>query len=525
MNSLNSRAVGDIVDDITRLHRSLPPRAGIDEVEAAVALLRAVDKEEKTQIDNISRQEKRSADIPDELFSVREQLQKNLVYFQSREQKREAMKLLDLENAHLLFDELVQRAERCLCPSSTNALTIEKDVTRSTSGEFGIREKRSTSLEKGKQTIKLRSPSGGESFKFQPKRRINEDREKLSLIKFASIIEASSKKGSREMNLQNKLMDQVDWLPASIGKLSTLINLNLSDNQLVALPTSIGALPSLTKLDLHSNKLVELPVSIGELFSLSHLDLRGNLLTTIPPSFAQLSQLVELDLSSNRLSSLPDAVGSLVSLKKLNIEANDVEELPHTIGNCASLVELRADYNRLKCLPEAVGRMESLEILSVRYNSIKGLPTTMSSLAKLRELDVSFNELESVPESLCLVTTLVKLNVGNNFADLQTLPRSIGNLEMLEELDISNNQIRVLPDSFGMLSHLRVLHVEENPLEVPPSKIAQMEAQAVVEYMAEHVAKRAIRLHPLKAEDCTQLCFFSRPNKRKPGDSKRRNKF
>ncbi|KAJ0884125.1 putative leucine-rich repeat domain superfamily [Helianthus annuus] len=65
----------------------------------------------------------------------------------------------------------------------------------------------------------------------------------------------------------------------------------------------------------------------------------------------------------------------------------------------------------------------------------------MWSLRKLKELDLSFNEVESVPESLCFATTLVKINISNNFADLRSLPRSIGNLENLEELDISNNQI------------------------------------------------------------------------------------
>lgn len=104
----------------------------------------------------------------------------------------------------------------------------------------------------------------------------------------------------------------------------------------------------------------------------------------------------------------------------------------------------------------------------------------MASMSNLRELDVSFNELESVPESLCLATTLVKLNLGNNFADLQSLPRAIGNLEMLDELDISNNQIRVLPDSFAMLSNLQVLRVDQNPLEVPPRQIAEMGAQVIL---------------------------------------------
>ncbi|ONK81848.1 uncharacterized protein A4U43_C01F33490 [Asparagus officinalis] len=140
----------------------------------------------------------------------------------------------------------------------------------------------------------------------------------------------------------------------------------------------------------------------------------------------------------------------------------------------------------------------------------------MSSLSKLKEVDVSFNELESVPESLCLATALVKLNVGNNFANLLALPRSIGNLEMLEELDVSNNQIRVLPDSFGMLSKLRVLRAEENPLEVPPRHIAEKGAQAVVDYMADLVAKRDVYLASAKNKiTWCQNCFFLRPNKRK----------
>ena len=103
----------------------------------------------------------------------------------------------------------------------------------------------------------------------------------------------------------------------------------------------------------------------------------------------------------------------------------------------------------------------------------------MSSMANLKELDVSFNELESVPESLCYATTLVKLNVGNNFANLRSLPGLIGNLEKLEELDMSNNQIRFLPFSFKALSQLRVLHTQQNPLEELPRDVIQKGAQVI----------------------------------------------
>ncbi|XP_077215594.1 plant intracellular Ras-group-related LRR protein 4-like isoform X2 [Tasmannia lanceolata] len=548
------QSIDGIVEELMRIHRSLPARPSLDEIEASTALIQNVDKEQNVRIEAISKQRK-AAIVPDELFLVLQEMQKNLVLFQSKDQKREALKLLDLERIHSLFDELVQRASKCI-PSDNNSNQIEYSNgsvsavsgvysnisagTSSTTGfdssstSFGVYSdkeiQRSTELSsrddsylkaKTKFYVDGIDVASDKSKGLLPSFSIksatySQAGEKLSLIKLASLIEVSAKKGTQDLNLQNKLMDQIEWLPDSIGKLSSLITLDLSENRIVALPNTIGGLSSLTKLDLHSNRLVELPDPIGDILGLVYMDLRANQLTSLPATFGKLSCLVELDLSSNRLSSLPDTIGSLVSLKKLNIETNNIEEIPHTIGNCSCLSELRADYNRVKALPEAVGRLECLEILSVRYNNIKALPTTMPSMSNLKELDVSFNELESVPESLCLATTLVKMNLGNNFADLQSLPRSIGNLEMLEELDISNNQIRVLPDSFHLLSKLRVLRAQENPLEVPPRHVAEMGAQAVVQYMAELVAKRDVKAQPVKAKTSwAQFCFFFRPNKRK----------
>uniref|UniRef100_A0A5B6ZJW0 Putative plant intracellular Ras-group-related LRR protein 4 n=1 Tax=Davidia involucrata TaxID=16924 RepID=A0A5B6ZJW0_DAVIN len=563
----SARSVDEVVEEIMRIHRSLPARPAIDEIEVAKTLIRNVDNEDQSRLEAIARQTK-SADVPQELFMILQEMQKILVYFQSKEQKREAVKLLDLENVHSLFDDLIQRASKCLpstsgtnyhqssaSTSSTNSSSLSLTNSASFSGG-GLNSPVTTTtttttsslslyhdkepvkasdlftrddsyLKKAKATFyvdgfgaglrsgDLSTPQILDSTLKSPSTS-GQDAEKLSLIKLASLIEVSSKKGTRDLNLQNKLMDQIEWLPDSIGKLSSLITLDLSENRIVALPATIGGLSSLTKLDLHSNRISELPEFIGDLLSLVCLDLRGNQLTSLPPTFGRLIRLQELDLSSNRLSVLPESTGSLVSLKKLSVETNDLEEFPHTIGQCSSLRELRADYNCLKSLPEAVGRIGSLEILSVRYNNIKQLPTTMSSLSSLMELDVSFNELESVPESLCFATTLVKMNISNNFADLRSLPRSIGNLENLEELDISNNQIRILPDSFRMLSRLRVLRVEGNPLEVPPRNIIEMGAQAVVQYMTALVAKRDAKPQPVKQKKTwAQICFFLRSNKRK----------
>ncbi|PRQ47175.1 putative leucine-rich repeat domain, L domain-containing protein [Rosa chinensis] len=553
-----AESVDQVVEEIMRIHRSLPPRPGIDEVEAAKALIQNVEKEDQARLEAIAKQTK-SNNVSEELFMVLQEMQKNMVYFNSREQKQEALKLLDLENLHELFDDYIQRASTCVSSSSSSApSSYTKSIPKArpkpldSAAAYVYRSDREVGkakamvsrddsyvVNKAKKSFYADGIGPGPAVSATPQIAdsslksglalassgagagagvlgLGQEGEKLSLIKLASLIEVLAKKGTKEVNLRNKLNDQIEWLPDSIGKLSSLLTLDLSENRLLVLPSTIGGLSTLTKLDLHSNRLTELPDTFGDLLSLVHLDLRANNLASLPATFGRLVRLEELDLSSNRLSLLPDSIGSLASLKSFNVETNEIDEIPHSIGHCTNLRELHADYNRLKALPEAVGKIETLEILSVRYNNIKQLPTTVSSLLSLRELDVSFNELESVPENLCFATSLVKMNVGNNFADLRSLPRSIGNLEMLEELDISNNQIRFLPDSFRMLTRLRVLRVEENPLEVPPRHIADKGAQAVVQYMAELVEKREVKVQPTKQKKSwAQICFFSRSNKRK----------
>ncbi|VFQ74329.1 unnamed protein product [Cuscuta campestris] len=558
---MGSRAIGieEVVEEIMKLHRSLPPRPGIEEVEAARTLIVNLEREDQMRIEAIVRQ-RRSSGVPEELFMLLQEMQRCMVHFQSKEQKSEALKLLDLENTHNLFDDLVQRASKCLpsgssqassrssldsnrvsltnsssvSSSSVSTLATSATATLKTSTFYNERgpvkasqsfSKDDTYLTKGKASIRADGIGVGLLYvdtpsepkivdsSLRPSISPSRDGEKLSLIKLASLIELSAKKGASDLNLHSKLSDQVEWLPDSIGKLSSLITLDLSENRLTSIPTAIGSLGSLQRLNLCGNRIVELPDSLGNLQELVSLDLAGNSLKSLPVSIGSLVHLHELDLSSNMISALPEAIGSLSCLQRLIVETNDLEEIPHTIGQCSSLVELRADYNRLKALPEAVGRIRTLEVLSLRYNNVRQLPTTMSSMESLKELNVSFNELEYVPETLCFVITLLKMNISNNFADLRSLPRSIGNLEMLEELDISNNQIRALPDSFRMLSKLSVLKAEGNPLEVPPVDVVGKGAQAAVQYMADLYAKRDIKIEPVKQKNKSwaKRFFFRSP--------------
>lgn len=119
MEVASLQSVDEVVEDIMRIHRSLPPRPGIDEVEAAKTLIKNVEKEDQARLDSIAKQTK-NPDIPEEIFKVLLEMEKNLVYYHSKEQKREALRLLDLENVHSLFDDFIQRASKCLSSSSSS---------------------------------------------------------------------------------------------------------------------------------------------------------------------------------------------------------------------------------------------------------------------------------------------------------------------------------------------------------------------------------------------------------------------
>lgn len=108
-----------VVEEIMRIHRSLPARPGIDEVEAAKGLIENVEKEDQACLEAIAKQRK-SSEVPGEIFMILQEMKKGLVQFRSKEQKREAMKLLDLETVHSMFDDFIQRASNCISSPSSN---------------------------------------------------------------------------------------------------------------------------------------------------------------------------------------------------------------------------------------------------------------------------------------------------------------------------------------------------------------------------------------------------------------------
>ncbi len=201
------------------------------------------------------------------------------------------------------------------------------------------------------------------------------------------------------------------------------------NDMLMILPASIGNLTELRELDLSGHFLRELPEEIGSLSKLKSLRLSNNLLVSLP-DIGKLSRLDELDLSENHLESLPETIGLLADLRILNLE--------NTRRNVECYCGYSCEYNDL------------FESVLLQFDQI--------ATHKLYDyLNLHQNHLTVIPESVGNLTNLRRLLLAGNW--LTTLPDTIGNLQKLEFLDLHNNILETLPETIKNLQSLRRLHI------------------------------------------------------------------
>uniref|UniRef100_A0A6N2KEH8 Disease resistance R13L4/SHOC-2-like LRR domain-containing protein n=1 Tax=Salix viminalis TaxID=40686 RepID=A0A6N2KEH8_SALVM len=476
-NQVPSPAFLETVEEITRLYKSLPSRPSFEEVEAAISVIKTVSNEEQARLDDFGELEC-PQDVPQELFSVLQQARETVVLFQSHEQRKEALYLVEADKMFEKFDGLIQRISLLVSGDTQKEklISISESVEKTekesvVSDESLIKKRKDGESDKDGFKDLVKSSSTKAAF-FSGE--VNS--EKLSLMKVAAVIEKSAKTGAVVLDLRGKLMDRVEWLPLSIGKLSAITKLDLSENRIMALPTTISGLQALTKLDVHSNQLINLPGSFGELINLTHLDLRENRLRSLPASFVKLTKLEDLDLSLNQFTQLPETAGrvtrlkilnvmavpttisSLKALTKLDVHSNQLINLPGSLGELINLTHLDLRANRLRSLPASFVKLTKLEVLDLSLNQFTQLPETVGSLTRLKILNVETNELEEIPYTIGSCTSLVELRL--DFNQLKSLPEAIGELDCLEILALHYNRIRGLPTTMGQLSSLREL---DNP--------------------------------------------------------------
>lgn len=275
-------------------------------------------------------------------------------------------------------------------------------------------------------------------------------------------------------------------LPESLGKLKSLVRLDLTGTSIRTLPDSVGELKELEQLVLSGSFIVVLPETFGALESLVVLDLSYSRIEALPNSIGRLKNLRQLSLNSCfQIKRLPETLGDLESLVLLNVSSSSVMALPASIGRLKKLERLEMKESRMDRLPPEIGELHSLRILNLNgASNIRALPSSISQLSLLKILilvnSTRLQELPELPQTLtklhiisCVLVKVPNLSRLSNLRDLKLVDGSkwfvktriiesphlkgIRNLPRLEYLELIISNITTLPQDLGVLSHLRSL--------------------------------------------------------------------
>ncbi|DAZ92992.1 TPA: hypothetical protein N0F65_011489 [Lagenidium giganteum] len=137
-----------------------------------------------------------------------------------------------------------------------------------------------------------------------------------------------------------------------------LVTLLLDHNELRRVPTPVLAhCLVLETLDLSCNQIQVVPAAIGRLVLLRVLRLSFNAIKALPDELACLEQLEELACDHNRLSVLPVTLGSLRQLRRLDVSSNQLTVLPVALMELQQLEVVRAHDNWLEAPPPALRQL------------------------------------------------------------------------------------------------------------------------------------------------------------------------
>jgi len=183
---------------------------------------------------------------------------------------------------------------------------------------------------------------------------------------------------------------------------STVVSLNLAENNLRGSLTALMPFASITRFDVSKNVLTgPLPILTG------------------------LSQLRILDVGSNRLNgTIPDLTG-LAALQELRLWGNQFTGPFPLLDKATNLRVFDAQYNKLSGSIPALIQSANLKQLIVSNNQLSGGFPNLSGLSNLQGLDISFNQLTGPIPSLGSNTTLQTLYIDhNNFSGSLPTPPS-----------------------------------------------------------------------------------------------------
>ncbi|KAK9987951.1 hypothetical protein SO802_028190 [Lithocarpus litseifolius] len=268
-------------------------------------------------------------------------------------------------------------------------------------------------------------------------------------------------------------------IPDAFGNLTSLISLDLSDNNLKGpipltlglfqeqgnnnlsghIPNSMGQLIRLKTLRLRNNNLSgEVPLSLKNCIDLTFLDLAKNrLLGNILAWIENLQNLKVLLLRSNLLSgNIPLQLCQLKYLKILDLSSNNFSG---TIPPCYFL-GMTSFEDTLSFI--SYPYMAYTDSVKLTFNSREFIN---HGFAIVYVIDLSSNHLSGqIPNEFIRLLGLQLLNLSGNHL-VGPIPPNIGEMANLEVFDLSRNSLScTIPASMTNMTFLAILNVSFNNL-------------------------------------------------------------
>ncbi|KAL4607616.1 hypothetical protein ACB092_09G188500 [Castanea dentata] len=304
-------------------------------------------------------------------------------------------------------------------------------------------------------------------------------------------------KGLKRLDLSGTAIKE---LPSSIGRLPSLISLNISNClDFVCLPSTICNLKSLESLDLCGcSNFENLPENVGNVKGLKRLDLSGTAIKELPSSIERLPSLTSLNIHDckdlvclpnttcgfkfhgaldlsicSRFKNLPENPWIIEGLGMLDLSGTAIEEIPSSIGGLIGLTSLTLrSCKNLVCLSSTICSLKSLESLDLSgCSNFDNLPENLGNVKGLKMLDLSRTAIKELPSSIERLTSLTSLNI-HGCGDLVCLPNTTCGFKFQGALDLSTcSRFKNLPENPWIIEDLGMLDLSETAIEEIPSSI------------------------------------------------------
>ena len=270
---------------------------------------------------------------------------------------------------------------------------------------------------------------------------------------------------------------------------STVVDIELGDNNLAGTLPSLAALPNLQGFVVYSNSLTGSIPSLSGLRSLALFDVNTNQLSGALPSLAGLTALTYVDIDGNQLSGTLPAFTGLANLQYFDAHSNQFDHSIPALSGLASLQTIDLSANRLTGNIPALSGLAALQRFDFSDNQLSGPIPDLSGLPSLQGFAVRQNQLSGhIPSFAALPPTVSFIGLSANNLDgpipalsgltslaffdaiengLDGSLPALNTLTNLQGFSVTSNKLTGNVPALNGLSKLEQFAIDDNQLEGP----------------------------------------------------------